>query len=82
MKIGEAAALTGSTPATRRKWDATGEPLPARKTKGGTRYHAVADLLAPGDADAPTICYACVSSHDQKSDLDRQRGMLTVHIHR
>ncbi len=36
VKIGEAAALIGSTPATLRKWEATGELLPARKTKGGT----------------------------------------------
>jgi hypothetical protein len=44
VKIGEAAAPIGSTPAC--------------KTKGGTRYDADADLLALGDVDAPTICYA------------------------
>ena len=69
VKIGEAAALIGSTPATLRKWESTGELLPARKTKGGTRYYAVADLLALGGAGAPTICYARVSGQDQKSDL-------------
>ena len=79
VKIGEAAALIGSTPATLRKWEATGELIPARKTKGGTRYYAVADLLALGDADAPTICYARVSSHDQKSDLDRQHELDATH---
>jgi putative resolvase len=79
VKIGEAAELIGSTPATLRKWEATGELLPSRKTKGGTRYYAVADLLALGDADAPTICYARVSSHDQKSDLDRQHEMLEAY---
>jgi len=79
VKIGEAAALLGSTPATLRKWEATGELIPARKTKGGTRYYAVADLLALGDADAPTICYARVSSHDQKSDLDRQHERLEAY---
>jgi putative resolvase len=79
VKIGEAAALIGSTPATLRKWEETGELLPARKTKGGTRYYAVADLLALGDTDAPTVCYARVSSHDQKSDLDRQHEMLETY---
>lgn len=79
VKIGEAAALIGSTPATLRKWETTGELLPARKTKGGTRYYAVADLLALGDADAPTLCYARVSSHDQKTDLDRQHEMLEAY---
>lgn len=76
VKIGEAAALLGSTPAALRKWEATGELIPARKTKGGTRYYAVADLLGLGDEDAPTVCYARVSSHDQKADLDRQKDML------
>lgn len=45
VKIGEAAAMIGSTPATLRKWESTGELLPARKTKEGTRYYDVADLL-------------------------------------
>jgi putative transposase len=34
--------------------------LPARKTKGGTRYYAATDLLALGDVDAQTIYYARV----------------------
>jgi len=46
--------------------------FPARKTKGGTRYYSMADLTDIGDADAPTVCYARVSSHDQKADLGRQ----------
>ena len=79
VKIGEAAAMIGSSPAALRKWEATGELLPARKTKGGTRYYAVADLLALGDTDAPTVCYARVSSHDQKADLDRQHEMLETY---
>ena len=50
--------------------------MPLRKTKGGTRYYAVADLMGLGDADSPTVCYARVSSHDQKEDLERQHAML------
>lgn len=76
VKIGEAAALLGVAVGTLRKWEATGELVPARKTAGGTRYYAVADLLGLGDADAPTVCYARVSSHDQKEDLERQHAML------
>ena len=76
VKIGEAATLIGSTPNTLRKWEQTGELLPARKTKGGTRYYAVSDLLALGSVDAPTIGYARVSSHDQKNDLVRQAELL------
>lgn len=76
VKIGEAAKLLGVTITTLRRWEASGEFVPARKTKGGTRYYAVADLLGLGDADAPTVCYARVSSHDQKDDLERQQAML------
>jgi putative resolvase len=76
VKIGEAAAMIGTTAATLRKWEETGELLPARKTRGGTRYYAVTDLLALGDVDAPTIGYARVSSHDQKADLVRQAELL------
>lgn len=79
VKIGEAAALLGVAVGTLRKWEATGELVPARKTAGGTRYYAVADLLGLGDSDAPTICYARVSSHDQKDDLERQHAMLEAY---
>lgn len=76
VKIGEAAKLLGTCPNTLRKWELTGELLPKRKTQGGTRYYDVAELLNLGDIDAPTICYARVSSHDQKEDLQRQQDML------
>lgn len=76
VKIGEAAKLLGTTADTLRKWEVSGELLPARKTKGGTRYYAVADLLGLADKSSPTVCYARVSSHDQKEDLDRQHAVL------
>jgi predicted site-specific integrase-resolvase len=76
LKIGAAAELLGVSVETLRRWEATGELMPARKGPGGTRYYAAADLLGLGDADAPTVCYARVSSHDQKADLERQHGML------
>ena len=79
VKIGDAAALLGVAVSTLRKWESTGELLPSRKTAGGTRYYAVADLLGLGDADAPTVCYARVSSHDQKDDLERQHAMLEAY---
>ncbi len=46
VKIGEAAKILGSSPAQLRKWELTGELLPARKTKGGTRYYDINSLLA------------------------------------
>ncbi|MEC6897871.1 MerR family DNA-binding transcriptional regulator [Photobacterium piscicola] len=79
VKIGEAARLLGTEPATLRKWEKTGELLPARKTKGGTRYYDVAELLGLNNGSAPTLCYCRISSHDQKSDLDRQQDMLEAY---
>jgi predicted site-specific integrase-resolvase len=79
VKIGEAAKLLGTSPDTLRKWELSGELLPKRKTKGGTRYYDVAELLNLGDEDAPTVCYARVSSNDQKEDLQRQQEMLETY---
>ena len=76
VKIGEAAKVLGSSVAQLRKWEATGDLMPARRTKGGTRYYAISDLLGVKNGDSPTVCYARVSSHDQKSDLERQHAVL------
>ena len=76
VKIGGAAKLLGTTPATLRKWEKNGELLPARKTKGGTRYYALSELLTLDEQDYPTIGYVRVSSHDQKADLDRQHATV------
>ena len=73
---GAAGRLLGASVDNLRKWEATGELLPARKSKGGTRYYNAAELLSLELSDTPTICYARVSSHDQKEDLERQQAML------
>lgn len=46
IKIGEAAQMLGTSPSTLRMWETTGELLPTRRTRGGTRYYPIADLLA------------------------------------
>jgi putative resolvase len=79
LKIGEAAKILGTTPGTLRKWESTGELVPARKTKGGTRYYAYNDLVGLNSSELPTIAYARVSSSDQKADLDRQHAMLEAY---
>ena len=80
--------MLGTTPGQLRKWEANGELLPARKTQGGTRYYAIADLFGRSAAACPaaaspeeplTVCYARVSSHDQKADLDRQQAALEAY---
>ena len=83
VKIGAAAKMLGTTPGQLRRWEANGELLPARKTQGGTRYYAIADLFGRSAAASPeeplTVCYARVSSHDQKADLDRQQAALEAY---
>ena len=79
VKIGEAVRLLGTDPVTLRKWESTGELLPARKTKGGTRYYDVSELMGFSNEAAPTLCYCRVSSHDQKPDLDRQQELLEAY---
>ncbi len=79
VRIGEAAALLGVRVETLRKWEASGELLPARKTKAGTRYYSVAELTGAAALDATTVCYARVSSHDRKEDLERQQAALEAY---
>ena len=79
VKIGAAAKMLGVSVQTLRKWEASGELLPARKTKGGTRYYAVADLMGYRNADAPTVCYARVSRPDQQAALERQQAVLEAY---
>jgi predicted site-specific integrase-resolvase len=71
--------MLGTTPRTLRQWETTGELLPARKTKGGTRYYSITDLSVVSDDNAPTIGYARVSGHHQKDDLKRQQEMLETY---
>ncbi len=82
VKIGKAAQILGTTPGTLRKWEATGELLPTRKTKGGTRYYDAASLMGLEHQDVPTIAYARVSSHDQQDELTRQGELLAAYCAR
>ena len=40
---------------TLRKWEESGEPIPDRRSKGGTRYYDVGKILGLGNEDMPTI---------------------------
>ena len=81
VKIGEAAKMLGTSAAQLRKWEQTGELRPTRKTQGGTRYYSIAALVGYQErqTDPLTVCYARVSSHDQKDDLDRQHTTLEAY---
>ena len=79
VKIGKAAEMPGTTPEVLRQWEKTGELRPARKTRGGTRDYAVADLPGSANEAAPTLCHARVSGRDRKADLDRQQAALEAY---
>ena len=79
LKIGEASELLGVTPATLRARERTGELLPARKSRAGTRRYLESDLLGVGNQSAPTVRYARVSTTKQKADFDRQQGALEAY---
>jgi putative resolvase len=79
VKIGEASEMLGVTPQTLRKWETTGELLPERRSKSGTRYYDVNKLAGINNAGQPTVCYARVSSYDQKEDLNRQQELLEAY---
>jgi putative resolvase len=65
-----------------RRWEREGKLLPAHTTNGHRRYdpaklqperfHAIPDTRR-------TIGYARVSSHDQKTDLQRQKKVLEIY---
>lgn len=76
VKIGKAADMLGVSIQTLHKWENTGELVPTRKSKAGTRYYEVDTLLNLEKKEGSTICYARVSSNDQKGDLERQKELL------
>ena len=79
IRIGAAARLLGVTPQTLRQWETTGHLVPVRKGAGGTRYYSASQLLGHQTDDLATVCYARVSSHDQKADLERQAALLETY---
>lgn len=80
MKVGirEAAAEMGVCMQTLRRWEAEGK-IEGERTKGGYRRYDLAKLrgITPHKPDSKqTVCYARVSSQEQKGDLARQVAFL------
>jgi Predicted site-specific integrase-resolvase len=75
LSIGDAARLIGVTVGTLRRWHKAGKLVPRHRTAGGHRRYDGSDvdkLSATTEHPERTLCYARVSSHDQKDDLGRQ----------
>ena len=80
ISIGKAAKELGVSIATLRRWEADGK-IQAERTPTGHRRYELAQLrgLKPYETsqnNRPSLCYARVSSRDQKEDLIRQVNLL------
>lgn len=80
LSIGQAARRLGVSVVTLRRWEASGKLKHSVRTLGGHRRYADHDINALlSKSGRINICYARVSSHDQKSDLDTQVKFLEKH---
>ncbi|MGK5094407.1 IS607 family transposase [Deltaproteobacteria bacterium TL4] len=84
VTIGEAAKTLGVAVTTLRRWEKEGRLVADERTVGRQRRYNLARLkpnffheATPNDRK--TIAYARVSSHDQKSDLERQKQVLEMY---
>lgn len=76
ISIGELAELKAVSVDTIRRWEREGK-IKSVRTDGGHRRYKLGDFVE--QAAGKTIAYARVSSHDQKSDLDRQDAVLSAY---
>lgn len=83
LTIGQAAKWLGVSPQTLRRWEREGRIKPAQRTSGGQRRYDLSAIShekrQTNASTRKTIAYARVSSHDQKSDLERQKEMLSMY---
>lgn len=75
----QAAKELGVNPETLRRWETAGK-ITVERTPSGHRRYDLAQLRGLVSRTTPstrvTVCYARVSSHDQKQDLNRQVALL------
>jgi putative resolvase len=83
FSIGKTAKLLGVSVVTIRRWDKLGKLTSIFRTFGNHRIFNISDIyrLLNKNKDKPrtNICYARVSSHDQKKDLETQALKLEQH---
>jgi putative resolvase len=79
--VGEAGLMLGVSVSTMRRWESEGKLIPVYRTPGGHRRYSheqLQFLIKPEDNIGQAVCYARVSSHDQKEDLVRQSARLSA----
>ena len=85
IPISAAAHALGVSITTLRRWEREGK-LQSKRTPAGHRRYDISKIQ-PGQfhtdhADQRTVAYARVSSHDQKTDLERQKQVLELYCSR
>ena len=77
--IGKAAEILGVHPETLRRWENSGK-IEVERTPTNRRQYDLSILYGlvprPPQASRATLCYARVSSRDQKDDLETQVALL------
>ncbi len=82
VSIGEASVLIGVSVSTLRRWEKEDRLSPVFRTKGNHRRYSlneIQDIFLHQNSSRTrrqNFCYARVSSHDQKEDLERQKQRL------
>lgn len=78
--IGEAAEKLGVSVVTIRRWEKLGKLISEFRTVGNhRRFSAMAISKIVKAKERISVCYARVSSHDQKKDLETQANYLSKH---
>jgi excisionase family DNA binding protein len=78
LSVGEAAVLLGVSVVTIRRWEKQGKIEKSSRTLGDHRRFSLFKLQNNQDkGEKINICYARVSSHDQKKDLETQAEYLS-----
>lgn len=82
LSIGKASKVLGVSITTLRRWEVEGKLMPERTAGGQRRYDLSKlkpDLFHSAIPVRKTVAYARVSSHDQKTDLARQKQVLELY---
>ena len=82
ISIGKAAKILGVAVITLRRWEKLGKLNSFFRTFGNHRRYKITDIYRILDKNNGNsrinICYARVSSHDQKDDLERQANKVAI----
>ena len=78
VSIGKASKILGISISTLRRWELTGKLVSSFRTFGNHRRYKLSDIsmISTKNENKKVICYARVSTHSQKKDLETQKQFL------